>query len=170
MMIKVSSSCYTAACLLLSLGLSTTSAFTITPKSRPSSTRLFLEDWVAEMIDGELYRQGHKKEFENKWMEKNKHAILHQLNTASDSSNTLLDPEDQAQEFRQHAKDKKLARDDPARYCADRCLATGNCDVYEDFFQYSPQQVLEFCEECVLNDDEDSSCDIPDAFYEGLEP
>ena len=28
-------------------------------------------------------------------------------------------------------KDEKMAEDDPMRYCADRCVTTGNCDVFE---------------------------------------
>ena len=27
-----------------------------------------------------------------------------------------------------------MANDDPMRYCADRCVSTGNCDVFEDMF------------------------------------
>lgn len=35
----------------------------------------------------------------------------------------------------QRRKDEKMANDDPARYCADRCVSTGNCDVFEDMFE-----------------------------------
>ena len=28
-------------------------------------------------------------------------------------------------------KDERMAEDDPMRYCADRCVTTGNCDVFE---------------------------------------
>jgi len=35
---------------------------------RNSNTRIFLEDWVADMIDGEKYRQEHHEEYEEKWM------------------------------------------------------------------------------------------------------
>lgn len=31
-------------------------------------------------------------------------------------------------------KDEKMVEDDPMRYCADRCVSTGNCDVFEDMF------------------------------------
>jgi len=34
----------------------------------------------------------------------------------------------------QRRKDEKMANDDPMRYCADRCVSTGNCDVFEDMF------------------------------------
>ena len=28
-------------------------------------------------------------------------------------------------------KDERMAKDDPMRYCADRCVTTGHCDVFE---------------------------------------
>ena len=28
-------------------------------------------------------------------------------------------------------KDEMMAANDPMRYCADRCVTTGNCDVFE---------------------------------------
>jgi len=97
------------------------------------STRLFLEDWVADMIDGEVYRQGHKKEFEKEWMEKNRPAVVKSMNTVTDSSNNnLMLNEDQLELMREKNKDRTMAVRDPQRYCADRCISTGNCDVYED--------------------------------------
>lgn len=129
------------------------------------------------MIDGELHRQAHKKEYEEKWMEKNRGAILHQLNKGGDSSsgssnndNALATLEDQEAEFRQQLKDKRLAESNPAQYCADRCIATGNCDVYEDVFKFTPEEVMEFCSDCVLatgqDEDEADECDIPEAFWD----
>jgi len=32
-------------------------------------------------------------------------------------------------------------------------------------FDFTPEQVLSFCEECVLSEDEEP-CDVPDAFYD----
>lgn len=79
------------------------------------------------MVDDELQRQSHKKEFEAEWMEKNRAAVLGKMESdfgyVSD-----VDPDD----FRMAQKDKKMAKDDPERYCADRCVSTGNCDVFED--------------------------------------
>ena len=57
----------------------------------------------------------------------------------------------------QMRKDRLLADRSPQAYCADRCVATGNCEVYEDMFHLSPSQVVAFCEECVLSDDEEVS-------------
>ena len=116
------------------------SAFMITPanQQRPAS-RLFLEDWVADMIDGELWRLRHKKEFDQEWMEKNRGAVLKgsqaavkkDNNNGVDNYNLMMD-DDAREEYRQHARDVKTARSNPQQYCADRCIATGNCDVYED--------------------------------------
>eukprot|EP00526_Cylindrotheca_closterium_P023168 CAMPEP_0113638978 /NCGR_PEP_ID=MMETSP0017_2-20120614/20435_1 /TAXON_ID=2856 /ORGANISM="Cylindrotheca closterium" /LENGTH=162 /DNA_ID=CAMNT_0000550143 /DNA_START=29 /DNA_END=517 /DNA_ORIENTATION=- /assembly_acc=CAM_ASM_000147 len=138
------------------------SAPVTTPPS--SSTVLFLEDWVADMIDGELVRQSHKKEYENEWMEKNRAAVLSRMET--DFVPVL---EMDGDGFRQQRKDRLMAEKDPAKYCADRCITTGHCDVYEDFFELSPEQVIEFCVDCVLSEEEEP-CDIPDGFYDKLMP
>lgn len=152
---------------LSSSGCDTNSISRITKKT---TTELFIEDWVADMIDGELWRENHKKEFENEWMEKNRGAVLKSINKAgSDSSageaSNLMVTEDDQEAFREKNRDRYLAARDPQRYCADRCVTTGNCDVYEDIFDMSPQQVREFCEECVLSDG-DEPCDVPEAFYD----
>lgn len=139
-----------------------------TTTSTTTSTVLFLEDWVADMIDGELYRQNHKGEYEEQWMAKNKNAILHSLNQGASREGQFADGAlmmDPVEDYRMRRKDVKMAMTAPEKYCADRCLATGNCDVYEDFFDMSPQRVMEFCEECVLSDGEEP-CDVPDAFYD----
>mmetsp|Transcript_1750 Transcript_1750/g.3746 ORF Transcript_1750/g.3746 Transcript_1750/m.3746 type:complete len:100 (+) Transcript_1750:419-718(+) len=65
----------------------------------------------------------------------------------------------------QMRKDKRMAREDPARYCADRCVATGNCDVWEDMFEMAADEVQQFCTECVLSEDEEP-CDVPEKFIE----
>lgn len=92
-------------------------------------------------------------------MEKNRKAIFH--------TDDFIDPDrpDDLAVSRQHAKDKKMALENPAKYCADRCVATGECEVYEDFFQLSAEEVLEFCNECVLSDDSEN-CKLPEAFHE----
>ena len=139
-----------------------TASFILAPSSnfKERAGCLHLENWVAEMIDDELHRQTHKKEFEREWMEKNRGAILHHME--SDFVNT---PEPEVKEFQMYKKDKNLAWKDPERYCADRCISTGNCDIFEDFFELSPREVLSFCEECVLGDTEEDQCDVPDGFY-----
>lgn len=56
-------------------------------------------------------------------------------------------------------KDQRMAKDDPQRYCADRCVSTGNCDVFEDLYQMSAIEVMEFCTDCVLSEEEEVSPD-----------
>ena len=129
------------SCLLLLTAIGSRNscgrAFVVDP-TRPSSgafrrsTRLFIEDEIADMIDRELYRQQHLKDFENEWMEKNKDAVLSRLN--SDEYMLNMQEEDLRESFRQMQKDKKLAEKDPYAYCAERCVTTGNCDVYEDLY------------------------------------
>lgn len=65
----------------------------------------------------------------------------------------------------QMRKDRRMARDDPMRYCADRCVSTGNCQVWEDMFDLSAKEVMKFCEECVLSEEEEP-CDVPEKFLE----
>ena len=65
----------------------------------------------------------------------------------------------------QRRKDKRMARDDPARYCADRCVATGSCEVWEDMFELSAKEVQMFCNDCVLSEGEEP-CDVPEKFIE----
>jgi hypothetical protein len=109
--------------------------FTIlTPKStRPSLTTVYLEDRIARMIDREYYREQHLSEFESEWMKQNREAVLHGLrDTADPYMATHIDSPDQ--EFRERARDRMLAIKEPERYCADRCMSTGNCDIYEDLY------------------------------------
>jgi len=138
-------------------------AFTVIPAKKVGSTTtsLNLDRWVADMIDGELFRESHKKDFNQEWMEKNRNAILQRV------PNTLTLDNDK--DFRQEAKDKRLAKSDPQAYCADRCLSTGNCAVYEDFYHMTPEKVMSFCSDCVLSEGEEP-CDIPEGFYDEYSP
>jgi len=154
---------WTKSLISLVILLPVTSSFLIRP-SNPISTKLYLEDWVADLIDKELYRQSHKKDFESEWMEKNRAAVFHKVET---DFGPIADPDEM--EFRMYNRDKNMAVHDPQRYCADRCIATGNCDVFEDFYQMSPEEVIKFCTECVLSEGE-GECDIPEGFYDQLRP
>jgi hypothetical protein len=109
-------------------------AVSVRPHSRSSSSRLFIEKWVADMIDQELFREQHKADYERAWMEKNRAAVLKGFQ--SSDSNLLVTEMavDDALDARQKVKDTKLARESPQQYCADRCVATGHCDVYEDLY------------------------------------
>jgi hypothetical protein len=109
------------------------SAFVTPPRPRTvafrNPTKIFIDKRLADMIDGESYRQLHQKDFEREWMEKNREAMLSRLH---DGKRAVPDDDDPEQNMRERARDRTLARKDPQRYCADRCIATGNCDVYED--------------------------------------
>jgi hypothetical protein len=50
-------------------------------------------------------------------------------------------------------RDQKMASEDPKKYCADRCLATGFCEVLEDFYDMTTSQVQNFCEACAGSDE-----------------
>lgn len=171
--------------------LATVDAFAIprlpvTHSKMRQSTRIFLEDWVADMIDGELYRQEHHKEYEAAWMKKNKGAVLSRLGGADSTADAVYPSqmlgEEDREAFVEHQRDERMAFLNPEKYCADRCIATGNCDIMEDFYELGPEEVLAFCEECVLNFDDDgadageglssssSGCDVPEAFYEKEPP
>jgi len=104
-------------------------------------------------IDKELLRLQHKKEIEKeitaKIQELNKEILPTNYEYNEDfenSSDSIV-----------HHKDEKMAHDDPQRYCADRCVATGHCDVFEDLYDLSPVQVIEFCTDCVLSEEEEVS-------------
>ena len=106
-------------------------------------------------------------------MRQNRAAVLSSLNRGAGAGAAALaaadDLPEQQEQMRQVARDRRLAREDPRRYCADRCVATGNCDVYEDVLHLSPEEVLQFCTDCVMADGEEP-CDIPEGFYDGLLP
>jgi hypothetical protein len=81
--------------------------------------------------------------------------------------NSVVEYADAAKKI-QMRKDKRMARDDPMRYCADRCVATGFCEVFEDMFEMGPKEVREFCLECVLSDGEEP-CDLPEKFLDDVD-
>jgi hypothetical protein len=169
------------AIALLAAALQVTTVYAFVPVAvarkhhYSSSTKIFLEDWVADMIDGEIYRQDHHKEYEAAWMEKNKGAVLSRLSDERSTTAGLYPSQmvgdGDREAFAEHKRDERMAFLKPEKYCADRCLATGNCDIFEDFYEMGPQDVLKFCEECVLDfDEENLGCDVPEAFYEKEPP
>jgi hypothetical protein len=50
-------------------------------------------------------------------------------------------------------RDEKLAKAKPGAWCADRCLAVGECDVLEDIYEMTTAQVQKFCEACAGSDE-----------------
>jgi hypothetical protein len=144
--------------------LSASDAFMVNQQqqsARCPTTRLFLEDHIADMIDMELQRLAHKQEADRAWHQKNEAVIEHDLPQGFDFD----EAESAIMARRQKKKDKRLAKQDPQRYCADRCIATGNCDVFEDIFDFTAEEVVKFCEECVISDEEEP-CVVPEALFE----
>ena len=137
--------------------------------ARPTSTTVFLEDNIAEMIDGELVRQGHLNEWETEWARKHKKYTV-PMGDNPDATASLMAGDFGANNLNpmELRRDKALADRDPQQYCADRCVATGNCDVYEDMFSLSPIEVVQFCKECVLPEDDEHECAIPEAMYSDI--
>ena len=169
--------CFSAAPVSSAFGIQRTSRITSTShgtlgptrsSTRPTTTTLYLEDHIADLIDSELVRVGKLEEWEREWHEKNKQYIEPKSNSeAVDSllsSETMSDGVDRPNPM-MLKRDQRMAEKDPQKYCADRCVATGNCEVYEDMFEMSPSQVMEFCNECVLAEDDDAECPIPDSMY-----
>jgi hypothetical protein len=133
-------------------------------------------DWVADMIDGEKYRQEHHEEYEEKWMKKNKAAVLSRIDVdgAVGYPSQMMGESDR-EAMAEHRRDEKMAFTKPEKYCADRCVATGNCDILEDFYELGPEDVIAFCKECVLNNNDETiedgaGCVIPEAFYDKEPP
>eukprot|EP00565_Helicotheca_tamesis_P006942 CAMPEP_0185731756 /NCGR_PEP_ID=MMETSP1171-20130828/13908_1 /TAXON_ID=374046 /ORGANISM="Helicotheca tamensis, Strain CCMP826" /LENGTH=161 /DNA_ID=CAMNT_0028401081 /DNA_START=151 /DNA_END=636 /DNA_ORIENTATION=- len=124
--------------------------------SRPA-TSLFLEDDIAKMIDQELVRLANKDQIEDAWQRKNAEYLETSLPQEVEFDDDMLVS---AVLPKQVARDKKMVEDDPRRYCADRCVATGNCEIFEDMFDLSPTEVLKFCKDCVMADDENKECDV----------
>jgi hypothetical protein len=143
--------------------LAVSDAFMMPSRQCRPTSKLFLEDHIADMIDKELERLAHKQEADRAWQQKNEAVIEHDLPQGFDFDEAAT----AVMERRQKKKDTRMAKDDPRMYCADRCIATGNCDVFEDIFDFTAQQVVEFCEECVISDDE-APCVVPEALFDDL--
>ncbi|OEU09882.1 hypothetical protein FRACYDRAFT_194561 [Fragilariopsis cylindrus CCMP1102] len=171
-----------AAAVQMTMTMTSTAVIAFTPvvhtrhHQRNSNTRIFLEDWVADMIDGEKYRQEHHEEYEEKWMKKNKAAVLSRIDVdgAVGYPSQMMGESDR-EAMAEHRRDEKMAFTKPEKYCADRCVATGNCDILEDFYELGPEDVIAFCKECVLNNNDETiedgaGCVIPEAFYDKEPP
>lgn len=144
----------TAALLMTAMLLSSfgsTTAFQIQPpilkiNNRPSSTTLFLEDHIANMIDDEMRRLYQNHQAQSSSSQNSNNNIIAPLpeNYDFQAEFEFVEPATVVQGFTagvdrsisgpRRRKDEKMVEDDPMRYCADRCVSTGNCDVFEDMF------------------------------------
>lgn len=178
-----------AVLLFLASAAYTTTAFQIgrgglpisigSSNGRPS-TQLNLEDHIANMIDNELKRLNSKEIIESKWNDSQR-AWNAEVKPTPDNYDfqaefDIMSPQDilgfssgvdrtKDTSSPRRRKDEKMADEDPMRYCADRCVTTGNCDVFEDMFEMDPTEVIQFCKECVLSEEEEP-CDVPMIFFE----
>jgi hypothetical protein len=75
-----------------------------------------------------LDRQSHHHEIEKKWEDQNKMMFEHEL------SRELTAFEDELLEVSAHQrrKDALQAKTNPVAYCKERCVAAGECEVFED--------------------------------------
>mmetsp|Transcript_28074 Transcript_28074/g.43677 ORF Transcript_28074/g.43677 Transcript_28074/m.43677 type:complete len:178 (+) Transcript_28074:58-591(+) len=133
---------------------------------------LYLDPKIAEMLDEKYHMMTHPEAAlakEREFQRRNAQYKPDDLPSSFDGEVGL----DMMSETspRQLRKDKKMAKEDPQAYCAERCVSTGNCEVYEDVFDFSPEEVMSFCTDCVLSEKEDP-CELPpenmDAFFESL--
>ena len=137
------------------ISMTTTMTFAYTIRRRQSATQQqrqlplhMIDRNIADMIDQEYYRQHHKEEYHQQWMERHQPQIKTKPSnldhTNSDMMMTMVgvldtytisnDDDDVILNRRQLLRDEKLARTNPQQYCMDRCIATGYCDVYEDLY------------------------------------
>ena len=155
---------YTLAILVAAL--SSVSSFLHPVSSSRATTRLNLENHIADMIDKEVQRLQNINLWRREQAEKAKKGREPSLPNGFDfNSPNDFQPNAGAAQKIQMRKDKRLARDDPMRYCADRCVATGNCQVWEDMFDMAADEVQQFCLGCVLSEEEEP-CDVPEKFIE----
>jgi len=118
------------------------------------------------MIDNEMKRLKNIGLWRREQVEKLKNGKEESLPQGFDfNSVNDFQPNEGAAQKIQMRKDRRMARDDPSRYCADRCVSTGNCQVWEDMFDMAADEVQKFCTECVLSEEEEP-CDVPEKFIE----
>jgi hypothetical protein len=141
-------------------------AFMISKCVGRNPTTLNIDKKIADMIDIELLRQKDRAAY-NEHMRNRKDPLVEKMKNEYEQNIPI--PEffegsmGGGDDTFQKSKDRRMLRNSPETYCADRCLATGNCDVLEDFFEMDAKQVVTFCEECVLGDHDE--CPIPEAMF-----
>mmetsp|Transcript_37065 Transcript_37065/g.66740 ORF Transcript_37065/g.66740 Transcript_37065/m.66740 type:complete len:174 (-) Transcript_37065:349-870(-) len=159
-------SSFTAIMLAAALNSIPASSFVHSVSSSRVTTHLNLENRIADMIDGEATRLQNIELWRRQEAEKLRKGKEPSIPQGFDfNSVDEFQPNAGAAQKIQMRKDKRMARDDPARYCADRCVATGNCQVWEDMFEMAADEVQQFCTDCVLSEDEEP-CNVPEKFIE----
>merc|ERR1712150_390060 len=114
-------------------------------------------------IDNEMVRLVTLNEEKENLMKKNKNYVKTDLPNDYDfqfENDMMINDEDTIERLR----DQRLVQRNPMKYCQDRCVGSGYCEVFEDMFDFTPEEVLKFCTECVLSEEEEP-CDVPEMFY-----
>ena len=63
--------------------------------------------------------------------------------------------------------EKKKAIEDTSKWCLERCIKLGHCEVFEDLNKMSTAQVQDFCKACVLTGEAtQDECDVSMMFIE----
>jgi len=125
-----------------------------------------LQDNLQKIIDNAVDYSEHKEE-RNAKSKADNDQWLDQKWPEGFEFNSISDVRDDSAELLR--KDVWLAKTNPQKYCADRCVELGYCDVFEDVFKLEPWEVKAFCKDCVLSDGEEP-CDVPEgALEEGFE-
>ena len=139
--------------------------------SARNSVALNLDKKIADMLDKQYYSMMHPevaRAKEENFRRRNAAYVPDNLPASFDGVDMIRSDH---KDFVQYRKDKALASRDPQAYCAERCVSTGSCEVYEDIFDFSPEEVAKFCSECVLSEDEEP-CDVPpeamDSFFNSM--
>lgn len=116
--------------------LTTTLAFVLQRHFSVNPNHLFITKRDELLIDAEYFREKHPEQFKKEWMKKNKEMIFHIDPEKEEDEDPYRYYEDMTEEeynfYPEEMRDRRLAHDDPQRYCQDRCISTGHCDVYED--------------------------------------
>lgn len=105
---------------------------------------------IKHRIDTNHHRKFHKEALDQRRQENN--SRVKEPVTPLEYEFTSDELSDNKVEMR---RDQMLANKDPQKYCADRCVSTGHCDVFEDLFDFSAEEVMAFCTDCVLSEDDE---------------
>ena len=63
--------------------------------------------------------------------------------------------------------EKKKAIEDTSKWCLERCISLGHCEVFEDLAKMSTSQVQDFCKACVIGEVQGADeCDVQWMFAE----
>ena len=82
-------------------------------------------------IDDQFFRQTHHDEVEAVFRQKNSKYSDEILPADFELDGHMMEDLLSSRELQ---KDLNMARKNPMAYCADRCLETGNCDVFESMY------------------------------------